>query len=498
MTAALDATLATHLNKGRQEDLTFAYWRPSRGASRYTAVLSEPLLPEDGDRILQGNVAFTAQYLQRALRDVPAGCGLALLHSHPTPRWQGLSDDDRVAEAVRMGGAVAARTGLPVLGLTWGNDGSWSARIWLRKDRHQYEALWASSVRVLGSRLRFSFHPTMRPPPPVPPSQVATLSVWGRDAQNDIARTRVGIVGLGSVGSIVAETLARVGVEQIVLIDHDRIEERNLDRTLNAYRSDAAAGTLKVAVAEQAVQLSHTAAAFVSNSVPISLCTRQGVEAALDCDVIFSCVDRPWPRAILNAMSKSHLVPIVDGGILARVTPDGHLLHVDWRIHTVGPGRQCLYCLGALRRSDVALDMEGMLDNPDYVKGLSTADRERYGRRNVLPFSLSVAAHEVLQFVGLVAGAPRVAGIGPQHYAAYPGELYVEPTSKCEADCEVDALAASAVDLTVGLPNVSVGRPGADQVQPPRRSRPVLGLASSGDFLRQLVKWARATSARSK
>ena len=75
MTEETDRTLRGHLDKGpEQEDLTFAYWRPSRGVRRYTAILCEVVLPEDGERVLQGNVAFTHRYLKRVLSNVPPGC----------------------------------------------------------------------------------------------------------------------------------------------------------------------------------------------------------------------------------------------------------------------------------------------------------------------------------------------------------------------------------------------------------------------------------------
>jgi hypothetical protein len=122
--------------------------------------------------------------------------------------------------------------------------------------------------------------------------------------------------------------------------------------------------------------------------------------AALDCDVLVCCVDRPWPRYLLNVIAYSHLIPVIDGGVMARVKPDGTPLHVAWRIYTVGPDHACMVCLGALRRSDVKLDMDGKLDDPDYIKGLSEEDKARFSRRNVFPFSMSVAAHEVLQLVG--------------------------------------------------------------------------------------------------
>jgi hypothetical protein len=453
LTDIADRALSDHLFKGPvQEDLTFAYWRPSRGGTRYTAVMSDLALPRaDGDRILQGNVAFTDPYLERVLAERPRGCGIALLHSHLGPGWQDMSGDDIIAERDRLAGIVCSTTGLPLLGLTWGNDGAWSARFWLRSGRHQYSRKWASSVRVVGSRLNMSFHPTLCPvPPPSLESQAATISVWGSRTQANLARTRVGIVGLGSVGSIVAEAFSRTGFQDIVLIDHDRIEVRNLDRTLGAFPEDATTKQPKVAISKRLIDKSHTAASFSATAVDASLLDERGLAHALDCDLLLSCVDRPWPRHVLNTMAYAHLIPIVDGGILARVNEAGKLLHVDWRIHTVGPGRPCLYCIDAIRRSDVALDRDGKLDDPDYLKGLSAAERERYGRRNVFAFSLSVAAHQVLQAIGLVSGNPRIGGTGPQTYYAYPGVMEVNKAIACVSDCDVAPLTATACSLMGG------------------------------------------------
>ena len=83
MTETLNDELQAHLDKGPyQEDLTFALWHPSWGRTRLTAVLQRLVLPEQGDRILQGNVAFTPEYIQRVLELAEDGCGIALLHSH--------------------------------------------------------------------------------------------------------------------------------------------------------------------------------------------------------------------------------------------------------------------------------------------------------------------------------------------------------------------------------------------------------------------------------
>ena len=122
-----------------------------------------------------------------------------------------------------------------------------------------------------------------------------------------------------------------------------------------------------------------------------------------------------------------------------------------WRIHTAGPGRACLVCLGALRRSDVALDREGKLDDPDYIEGLSEEEEAALSGRNVFPLSMSVAAHEVLQLVGVVTGFARIGGTGAQTYDGYPGAMRVREAASCSEGCEFAALTATAVDLTPSL-----------------------------------------------
>ncbi len=450
LTAELDRALGDHLDKPPwQEDLAFAYWRPSRGATRLTAVVSDVVWPRADERILSGNASFLPHYLDRVLRDLPEGSGIAFLHGHPGPGWQDMSGDDVVAERDRLAGPVAGRTGLPLVGLTRATNGAWSGRFWARSAPRTYQRLWARTVRVVGRNVRTTFHPS-DVAPRATGAQVETINVWGQRAQDDLARARVGVIGLGSVGSLVAEALSRMGLRRLTYVDFDRLEERNLDRTHGATVADVTAGLLKVQVAARATSLSHTAPDLELEVVPVSVLTPTGLAAALDCDALVCCVDRPWPRHLLNALAYSHLVPVVDGGIYARVTADGTPLHVDWRIHIAGPERGCMVCLGALRRSDVALDREGMLDDPDYLQGLPEYDLAALSRRNVFPFSMSVGAHQVLQLVGLVTGMERIGGRGPQMYHAYPGQMEILADA-CTADCEYLALTATAADWSSNL-----------------------------------------------
>jgi hypothetical protein len=202
MTEETDSALGKHLDKGPgQEDLTFAYWRPSTGFSRFSALVYSLLLPLEGDRELQGNVAFNTQYARRALDSCKNGEGIALIHSHLGPGWQAMSQDDEIAERVRLASAVSQTTNLPLLGLTRGTDGTWSSRFWLRVGKKKYKRFSCRTVRVIGRKLRISFDTELANVPAFGENLIETVSVWGRENQATVSRTHVGIVGLGSVGA---------------------------------------------------------------------------------------------------------------------------------------------------------------------------------------------------------------------------------------------------------------------------------------------------------
>ena len=118
---------------------------------------------------------------------------------------------------------------------------------------------------------------------------------------------------MGSVGSIVAEAIARIGVSKVVLIDPDRVEEHNLDRLL--YASEADVGKRKVDLAERKIRRHGTSERIQVTALPMSVHERSAYEAAVDCDVLFSCVDRPVGRDVLNFIAYAHLIPVIDGGV---------------------------------------------------------------------------------------------------------------------------------------------------------------------------------------
>ena len=67
-----------------------------------------------------------------------------------------------------------------------------------------------------------------------------------------LGRMSVCVIGVSGTGSIVAEQLARLGVGEIILIDFDKLEERNLNRILNSSLADI--GSYKVEMFADAIR----------------------------------------------------------------------------------------------------------------------------------------------------------------------------------------------------------------------------------------------------
>ncbi len=490
LTEALHEAVMGHLIRtDGQEDICFALWRPSSGATRQTALIQSLILPREGDRLLHGNVSFTPQFFERALAEAAAaGLGLAMLHSHPEGTgWQDMSEPDRFAESTNAG-AVLGATDRPFLGMTLGGrDDAWSARFWERVAPRTYEAKWCSCVRVVGEMLSPTFMPTLAPPPALNSATVRTISAWGPVTHANLVRLRVGIIGVGSTGGLVAEALARTGFEDLLLIDFDHIEIHNLDRLV--YATSADVGKLKVSTLAQRLRQDATNPKFDVETMARGVFEPDAFRAALDCDVLVSCVDRPWGRHVLNHIAYAHLIPVVDAGILVRTHRRGHLVGADWSAQTVGVGRPCLECLGQYDSGTVQLERDGMLDDPSYIEGLSD-DHPLKARQNVFAFSMACASLQVLQLLNLVVAPLGRANAGVQRYHFVGSEMEPRRFGTCHANCLMPGLVGMGDDSPYQVTGARTAAPGVPSLPTEdtpaiNRGRPMVGLIG------KVVNWFR-------
>ncbi|MCR5089398.1 MAG: tRNA threonylcarbamoyladenosine dehydratase [Oscillospiraceae bacterium] len=71
--------------------------------------------------------------------------------------------------------------------------------------------------------------------------------LYGKEAMERLSVARVAVFGIGGVGGYIVEALARSGVGELELIDHDRVSVSNLNRqiiatqnTIGLYKTEAA------------------------------------------------------------------------------------------------------------------------------------------------------------------------------------------------------------------------------------------------------------------
>ena len=424
--------LLQHYQQGKlQEDLCFALWRPSTGLNRKAAIVYEVILPKEAERNLTGNASFTHGYASRAIFEARRqNAGLAFMHSHPVSGWQNLSYVDELAERTVLAPPARA-TGRPLVGMTVGSDRYWSARFWENKNGKP-QLQWCEKVRLVGPKsYKLQFNDRIVQPRPRREALRRTYDTWGTSAQNDISRMRVGIVGLGSVGCIVAETMARIGIQQITLFDPDRVEEHNLDRLLYGTAKDI--GMLKVDLAKTRMELSATAAQATIKAIPKSIKDRDAFNEMLDCDIILSCVDRPMARDILNYVANAHLIPVIDCGVA--ITKNRRLDTLEgahWKAHIITPYHQCLRCNSQYNTGMVSAELDGSLDNPSYISTLP--DEEIHGNQNVFPFSLGVAALAANLMTRYLIGQQWWPAVQQQDYQFQTGKITVT-NEECLTQC---------------------------------------------------------------
>jgi molybdopterin/thiamine biosynthesis adenylyltransferase len=234
--------------------------------------------------------------------------------------------------------------------------------------------------------------------------QAKALGVRGIRA---LRNSSIGIVGLGGVGSQVAEMLAHAGVGTVVLADDDVVKAVNLSRTHGS--SAAVVGILKVVAAKQMIEQispeSHVV--VIDEAFP----TPSLLEELRDVSVVISCVDTPHARNELNRFALRYGMPLIDVGTTITEEP----FAVDGHLTVVIPDGLCLRCLGHV--SDALLE-----------EVRAAALRGKYGlnegRPQVVSFNGLLASAAVTEALKLITGfSGQSEGSREWHYDPVQGEL---------------------------------------------------------------------------
>lgn len=223
------------------------------------------------------------------------------------------------------------------------------------------------------------------------------IRAFGMEGQRRLRALRVGIVGLGGTGSVVAQQLAYLGVGSFLLIDPDVLEESNLNRVVGSTPTDV--GRPKVAVAHALITSIHPGARVraLQGDVRDAVVVRE----LLDVDIFFICTDSQGSRAVLTQFAYQYVVPAIDIGVGLHTTGTG-VTHISGRVQMLAPGHPCLVCANLLDpeavRQDLLSDEARKADY--YIRGAAIPDPA------VISINSTVASMGVTMMLSVVTGIP--------------------------------------------------------------------------------------------
>ena len=440
----------------------------STGRKRRTLLLREVIMPRPGEVTFdrRKGLLFSSGYKSRACTLAGAsGAGLIFVHTHPV--WPGYessfprpSPEDSEADPrdlFALGMSLSA--GAPLAAGILSDAGRWSVREYSFRFPGTVEEVhdplfgaaagavtYASAVRIVGPELRklptslSADGPAGADGAIARDEQDSSVRLWGERGQRALASLRVGHVGAGGVGGILAEHTARLGVGEALFIDFDRLSLENFNRSQGASRNEAARGEFKVEVASRVASAASTAPQFKAGAIVGSVVEGNCIADLIDCDIILNAADSPWARQVLDHLAFAHLIPVVHGGTVLMGDPNtGRLIAGKSEVSATAPGHPCSECAGVYTRAEVSEAQEhpAARGRRRYlsISGAAKIDVAELRAPSVIAFNAIVAGLMELRLLAIALGTTGDAVIGVQRFHVLEGTMDWALTERCRSEC---------------------------------------------------------------
>ncbi|MBE3596570.1 MAG: ThiF family adenylyltransferase [Hydrogenibacillus sp.] len=136
----------------------------------------------------------------------------------------------------------------------------------------------------------------------------------GLEGQKKLKASRVAVVGVGALGTVIANHLTRAGVGFIRLIDRDFVERSNLQRQMLFDESDADRLVPKAIAARDKLRAVNRE---VEIEAVVDHLSAENAEALLtDVEIILDGTDNFAVRLLINDVSVKHRIPWVHGAVV--------------------------------------------------------------------------------------------------------------------------------------------------------------------------------------
>ena len=322
-------------------------------------------LAEDGiDYVagIRGYRRLTPEFVRRCVREC-AEERLAYLavHNHFGTDRVAFSSDDMASHRRGYPALLDILDGPPAGALVFAENAV-AGDIWLSHD----ERATLDCATVVAPTPRH-LHPEPQRPPDADARYDRQARLFGDRGQHILTMQRVGIVGLGGVGSLINEYLARLGVGHIIAIDGDRIDETNYPRLVGSRPGDLGPRwlprvfarwlglqpTSKVVIAKRLALEAKPDIGF--DAVEADIVDHDAVERLVDCDAVFLAADTMRARLVVNSLCHQYLIPVWQVGTKIQVDTDaGDVEDIFSVVRHLVPGQSCLWCTGLIDRTQLA------------------------------------------------------------------------------------------------------------------------------------------------
>jgi tRNA A37 threonylcarbamoyladenosine dehydratase len=278
------------------------------------------------------------------------------IHNHGGRDHVGFSGDDLRSHERGYPALLDIAKGMPVGALVFAEDAI-AGSIWLTGET-RVELAGAS---VVGQSLKQLTSAPVQRPHERNPLYDRQARLFGDAGQDLLGRAKVGIIGLGGAGSLLAEYLGRLGTGCFVLVDPDRVAISNLPRLTGATLRDALswlAGETRPAwmcrlatrFARPKVQLARRNILRANPRARVDAIFGDFMEAEVaskfvDCDYLFLAADTMRARLLFNAIVHQYLIPGVQVGAKVQVDKaTGEIVDVFSVVRPVTSEAGCLLC----------------------------------------------------------------------------------------------------------------------------------------------------------
>ncbi len=382
------------------------------------------------------------------------------VHNHGGDKSVAFSDVDLDTHERGFPALLDIMKGKPVGALVFAHDAV-GGDIWTKAGRHSI-----GHATVIGPDRHVLMPNPPRRPPAAGPRYDRQTRLFGDRGQILLSQARIAIIGLGGVGILLAEYLARLGVGNFVLVDPDRLKVINLPRMIDATGWDAMSWLTavqrpawmkeigfqfalpKVKLAKRIIRKANHRAALEMFKTSVE--DHAALEAVKSCDYIFLAADSHRARLLINAIAHQYLIPVAQlGSRIQSDLADGEIQHVHTITRWVLPHAGCLMCNQAinparLQEESISADMlkrQKYTDDPDVIApSVITLNAE----------TASQAANDFLFYITGLAKEHASTGTVRTHPLSRKLEIV---TPRKDADCcECGAQSASRFARGDGAP----------------------------------------------